>query len=63
MNIMLQKLRARDLTHVINNKTKDQLLIAFLNPLLKVSIARQMSVLSTFFKLKYLCLVFSEVVA
>ena len=29
MNIMLQKLRARDLTHVllINIKTKDQLLI------------------------------------
>ena len=30
MNIMLQKLRARDLTHVINIKTKDQLLIACL---------------------------------
>ena len=63
MNIMLQKLRARDLTHVINIKTKDQLLIACLNPLLKVSIARNIFVLSTFFKLKYLCLVFSEVVA
>jgi hypothetical protein len=60
---MLQKLRARDLTHVISIKTKDQLLIACLNPLLKVSIARKISVLSTFFKLKYMCLVFSEVVA
>jgi hypothetical protein len=62
---MWQKLRARDLTHVIIYiKTKDQLLIACLNPLriLKVSIARKISVLSNFFKLKYLCLVFSEVV-